>query len=88
MIALPQPSVTARSRAIRLTKTIEHVRQELRLDANASIDHFEISLITVHSRDHLHFAIRLSELDRVGNDIPGDLLQTDRLAHHDQNGRR
>src|SRR6185369_11968801 len=76
-----------RGRTIGLTKTIEYMRQKLRRDTNAGIDHFKMRMRAVEPRRYSDFSTLIGELDRVRHQVPRNLLQTHRLAHHDQTRR-
>src|SRR5215510_9053128 len=60
------------------------MREKLRRDADAGIDDAEIRLGSIEPGIHGHLPARIGKLDRVGNHVPRNLLQTNRLAHHDQ----
>src|ERR1051325_5086066 len=77
-----QSALLPRNRSFRLTKTIEHVRQELRRDAVAGIADCQSSRRLDAVEIDAHTAAPLRKLDRVGEQIPDDLPQTIWVAFH------
>src|SRR5262249_50889822 len=71
----PQPAVAARDRRITLTKTVEHVRQEIRGNTYTAVLDNDLD-VGVDSLQHdLDPAARGRELHRVREEVPQHLLQ-------------
>src|SRR5689334_6982634 len=85
----PQTETTmpSRRRAICLAKTIEDVRQKLRYDADTRVNNRKLRVCAVELSGDAHLPAGFGELDRVRNEVPGNLLQTNRLAQHSQTRR-
>src|SRR4030095_7605579 len=75
------------SRTIGLPETIEYMRQKLRLDSNSRIYDFQMRMRTVETRRYSDFSTLIGKLNRIRHQVPRNLLQTDRLAHHNQTRR-
>src|SRR5215216_969587 len=56
-----QTAVPSRRRAVRLAKTIEHMRQKLGHDTDASVDDREQRLFAVELCDYVHLAVGISK---------------------------
>src|SRR5688500_608469 len=79
-----QSSVTPRGRTVGLPETIKHVRQKFWIDADSGVGYYEPRPRPLIPRSYKHFPTGLSKLDRVGNQVPRNLLEPHRLAHHDE----
>jgi len=76
----PESAVLARKARVGLSKSLEHIRQELRRDAAAGVAHRELH-VGVHPREaQLNLAAARGELDRVGEEVPENLLQSIRIS--------
>src|SRR6185503_13072711 len=76
----PEPTFGARARRIRLTKALEDVRQERRIDAATAVAHADLRLRLRGLDPHLDAAVLGREFDRVGKQVPDDLLQAASVA--------
>ena len=83
----PEPTVTSRRRAIGLAKTIEDMRQKLRFDTNTRVNHRKLRMFTIELSRDVHLPTRIGELNRIRNEVPGNLLQSNRLTEHSQTRR-
>src|SRR5204862_5483811 len=77
-----ESALRARSRTVGLTETIENVREELRSNADARVGYVDSYLrIPAFGGDFDLSAFR-RELDRIGKQVPEDLLQTIGIPQH------
>ena len=81
---IPSPPVLARVCRVLLTETIEHVRQERRRDSNPGVGDVERDGVAVASGGHADLSAFGCELDRIGQQVPGDLLHAPRVAQEGQ----
>ncbi len=70
-----------------VTEPLEQMGQELRADALTLVRHRQHRPRTVHDDADPDHILGLAEFDRVGEQVPGDLLQPDRITG-DRNRRR
>src|SRR5262245_5774648 len=75
-----QTAVLARGGAVRLTESIENVRQELRLNAHAGVIDRDLDLCPSARQPPFNAPAFVREFDRVREQIPDGLLQTVRVA--------
>ena len=77
----PEPSMLTADRAIGLTKALEHMRKEIRIDTCAVVL-MQMRTTSVSSVEEVDVdgASRRREFDGVGQQIPDDLLQSLRVA--------
>ena len=80
--AQPETAGLSRRASVGLAKALEHMRQEIRPDADARVADDDLD-VRVHAFEaHLHAAVLRRELHRVRHEIPDDLLQTTWIAGH------
>jgi hypothetical protein len=70
------------ARGVGLLKPIKHVGQEVRPDAGASVCNDDFSLRPGAAQHDSHTPALWGELERVGQQIPHDLLQPRGIAGH------
>jgi hypothetical protein len=76
-----EAAVLSTRRAVRLPEALEHVREKPRVDARAVVLHANLDLVaTVVRQGHLDETSGPREFDRVGDEVPDDLLQALRIA--------
>src|SRR5215472_12013291 len=75
-----QAAVLARGRAVRLTESVENVRQELRLNAHAGVIDRDLDLCPSSCQPPFDAPALVRKLDRVGEQIPDGLLQAVGIA--------
>ena len=73
--AEPEPAMRARGAHLRLAESVEHMRQEFALDADAGVGHFDGHHGAVAARGHGDAAALRRELHGVAQQIPDHLLQ-------------
>src|SRR5262245_17798519 len=79
--AKSQPAVLPVDRAVGLSKALEHVGQEVRLDAGPAVRHDDAHALRTGVRKFaIDAASWLGELHRVSEELPHDLLQPLRMA--------
>lgn len=78
--AQAQAAVLARDRRILLAETVEHVRQEPGLDADAAVGDLDHGVLARAREPHPDRAARRRELDGVGQQVPHTLLQAARVG--------
>src|SRR5688500_8800322 len=71
-----QAAITACRRRIALTESIENVGQEIRQDADARVANADLDMRINSLKIDLYRSALWGELDRVGNQVPHDLLKT------------
>ena len=76
----PEPALHAPRRAVLLAESLEHVREEVTRDALSGVAHPNMKGITDPSDPDLDPPAPRSELHRVRQHVPDDLLQTVRVA--------
>src|SRR5579862_8882062 len=80
--AYSQPTMTARSRGIRLPEALEHKRQKLGDDADTRVFYYDLNMRIDSLEDDLDPSAARSEFDRVAQQVPENLLQAVRIAAH------
>jgi hypothetical protein len=78
--AQPEPALLPARASIRLTERLEDVGQEFGIDAVARVAHGDHETLAPFERDR-HLAFRRREFDRIGEQVPDDLLQAIGVAH-------
>ncbi len=78
----PESAVRAVRAALGLTEALEHVREELGLDARAGVGHRDQHLALATGHRHHHAPAPRRELDAVGQEIPQHLLEAVGIAEH------
>jgi len=76
-----EPEIALARRAVRrLVKTLPHVRQRFRRDADAVVAHFDdhVAIRSPHFQPHV--AARLGEADGIRDQVPEHLLKTLRIG--------
>jgi hypothetical protein len=63
------------ARVLRLTKAIEHVREEVGRDTRARVRHPDLHLGIRPAQGDLHSSALAGELDRIRDEIPDDWLE-------------
>jgi len=76
----PQPAVPSADRAVFLPEAIEHVRQELRLDALAGVRDADLHLVASRRELDIDVPAGSRELDGVGEQVADHLLQSRGIA--------
>lgn len=76
----PQAAVPPCGRGVGLSKAFEHVGQKVRLDALAGITDAQLHLLAAVRGGNTDPALRRSELDGIGQQVPKHLLQARRIA--------
>src|SRR6266576_458379 len=79
-----EPPVQPRSRTICLAKSIEHMRQKIRIYPDAFVFNHEARLKSFALRGYVDLPARLRKLYSVRNKVPGNLLQAYWLTHQHQ----
>ena len=74
-------------RAVSLAETIEHVRQEHRIDALAGIDNLDLQIVFRGYDEEIDATALGRELDRVREQIPDHLLEPANVSVHGPHGR-
>jgi len=71
----------ARARAVGLPETVEHDWQERGGDALAAVRHADLGVPALPAEVDVHAPVLRGELDRVGHEVPHDLLEPIGVAH-------
>jgi len=74
-------------RGIRLPETLKHERQEIRANTDACVLDHNLNVRIYPLQDDLDASARGCELDRVGQEVPQNLLQTARITSNQPNAR-
>src|ERR1700694_3118818 len=77
-----QSTVSARGAAIALAKAIKDIRQELRVNAHASVADGGLDGTVSPCQRYQNSTTLRSKLDRIGNEVPEHLLQTVGIPRH------
>src|SRR5438105_9320614 len=77
-----ESAVGARRRPVRLSKSIENVRQEFPLDADASVSDRDAPPGILATDSHVDLSPPGRELYGIAEEIPKNLLQTVCITHH------
>jgi hypothetical protein len=75
-----EPPVLAGRRRVPLPEALEQVRDELRPDADAGVRDADLDVGTHPLEPDSNLALPWRELDRIGDEIPDDLLQPARIT--------
>src|SRR5262245_15505734 len=78
-----QSAVLTCRRAVRLPKSIEDIRQELRINAHAGIRDRNFDVATGSTQPCVHASSLACELHRVGKQVPDHLLYAIGIAEDD-----
>src|SRR5215213_2189546 len=76
----PEPAMSARSRAIRLAKALEDMRQKLRRDARPRVAHLDLHVSFILADTNTDRSSDRRELRSIRQQVPHDLLQTIDIA--------
>src|SRR5262249_6667469 len=71
----PEPTLGPRRRAVGLAKTLEGTLQKLRLHPPSGVGDADLEVIVQPAKIHGDPPANGSELDRVGDEVPDDLLE-------------
>ena len=77
-----QAAARAVDGVVRLHEQIEDLRQHLRRDADALVDHAHHGIVAFAADEHAHRALALRELERVRQQVADDLLEAHGIAVH------
>ena len=80
--AEPKAAVCAGLAVMLLAEPIEERGQEIGVNPDAGVDHGKLSALAVGFDDQLHLPAIRGELDGVGQEVRGHLLQTNRISRH------
>src|SRR5262245_47940473 len=73
--AQPEAAEGTRHAAVALRETVEHVRQDIRLDPDAGVGDADFGAVAIGAQTYGHAPSRRRELDGVAHQVPDDLLQ-------------
>src|SRR6266542_1158321 len=73
--------------AIGLSEAIKYMRKKIRADALAGIADGDLRMRIVTLKPNLDAPVFRRKLNRVGEQIPNDLLEAGRVTHHRAGGR-
>ena len=76
----PEPAVGPRAGAVALPEALEDVRHELGVDADAGVGDHDLGPSRHAAQADADLARRRRELDRIGDQVPDDLLETVGIA--------
>lgn len=77
-----ETAVLARGRGIGLAETLEEIRKEFGSHSGAGVAHTQHEVVVVALQAHIDPPMRGREFDRVGQQVPDDLLESGAIAHH------
>ena len=77
-------AIESRRSTVRLTKTVEHMRQKAGVDSNAGVFDFDANVVGLPRGADVDVAAGRGELHRVRQEIPQYLLQPRRVGDDDQ----
>src|ERR1700759_4981548 len=76
----PQPAVFPCGAAVGLTETVKDIRQKLSIDTGPGVADRDFKVRFDALKLHLYLSASGRELDGVGEQIPDDLLEPNRVA--------
>ena len=82
-----EPAVLARGRGVGLAEALEEVREKFGSDAGAVVAHAQDEMLVVALQTDDDLTVWWREFDRVGQEVPGDLLEPGAIAHHFESPR-
>src|SRR5437870_3084197 len=75
-------AVHPRARSVGLTELVKHVRQKSGLNSNAGIGHSNFGIAGPFCKLHCYVTTLRREFDRVGKQVPNDLLKPVRISRY------